>query len=385
MTQRLYYHDGYLRAFSARVVESAGEGRRVYLDRTAFYPASGGQPFDLGMLGGVAIAEIVDEGERIAHLLEAPLAAAEVEGEIDWTRRYDHMQQHTGQHLLSAVLEELYGIPTVSFHLGAESSTIDVDAATLTATQMAAVEARCAEIVGQSRPVAVTFEDAAADLALRKASPREGTLRIVSIEGIDRSACGGTHVRTTAEIGPVLLGKLDKVRSTARIEFVCGTRALRRARSDFETLSAVGRALSAPVADAAALVAGLMDKNKVLEKERQRVAAELARHEGRALYDSTAPGEDGLRRATQTGPIDDATRARAQAFAAGSKAVFLAVSDQPPAVLLATSADAGIHAGDRLKAALAPHGGRGGGNAALAQGSVPDSASLPALVTSLRT
>ena len=376
MTERLYYHDGYLREFTARVIETADAGRRVYLDRTAFYPASGGQPFDLGTLGGVAIRDVVDEDDRVAHVIEKPLAAAEVEGVIDWDRRYDHMQQHTGQHLLSAVLEELFRIRTVSFHLGSEVSTIDVEAPALTAAQLERAEDRCAEIVAEARPVHITFEDAAGDLDLRKASTRTGTLRIVSIEGIDRSACGGTHVRTAGEIGLVLTGRLEKIRGTTRLEFVCGKRALRRARADNRLAASIGRALSVPPEQTPPLLAALIEKNKSLEKINQRLATELARREGQELYAATAPRADGVRAAIQHGSIDDAMRARAQAFASGAKSVFLAVCDQPPSLLLAASADAGVHAGDRIKAAVTAAGGRGGGNQQLGQGSVPDPAAL---------
>jgi alanyl-tRNA synthetase len=135
-------------------VECAGDGSTVYLDRTAFYPTSGGQPFDLGSIAGVAVREVVDEGDRIAHLLAAPLAAGPVECSIDWNRRFDHMQQHTGQHLLSAVFEELFHLRTVSFHLGADSSTIDLEGGAVDARIAAAVEARANEIVWENRPVA---------------------------------------------------------------------------------------------------------------------------------------------------------------------------------------------------------------------------------------
>src|SRR5436190_13346469 len=207
MTERLYYTDSYLRAFPARVVETADDGRRVYLDRTAFYPTSGGQPFDTGTLGGANVIEVIDEDERVAHILDAPVAPGEVSAQIDWPRRFDHMQQHSGQHLLSAVLEEMFKIPTLSFHLGAEVCTIDVAAPAVTSVQIDQCDVRCAEIVGEARPLAITFEDAAAGLGLRKESQRSGTLRIVAIPGIDRSACGGTHVRTTADIGRVLIRK----------------------------------------------------------------------------------------------------------------------------------------------------------------------------------
>src|SRR5579872_4388038 len=387
MTERLYYQDCYLREFRARVVET--DGCRVCLDRTAFYPTSGGQPFDLGTLGGVAVREVIDEDDRIAHLLEAPIGAAEeVQGRIDWERRYDHMQQHTGQHLLSAVLEDLFEIRTVSFHLGSEVSTIDVDAPSLTPEQLERAEESCAAVIAEARPVQITFEDASATLELRKASERTGTLRIVSIDKLDRSACGGTHVRTTAEIGLILTGKSEKIRGTTRLEFVCGSRALRRARADYRLLGAIGRTLSVPPEQAPELLAGLIEKNKSLEKTTQHLATELARREGKYLYIAAEPGPDGIRRVIQRGVIDDAMRARAQAFVSslppGEKAVFLAVCDQPPSLLLAASTDSGIHAGDRVKAAVAAAHGRGGGNAQLGQGSVPDAAALASAEALLR-
>ena len=374
MTERLYYQDCYLREFTARVIET--DGNRVYLDRTAFYPTSGGQPFDLGTLGGIAVRDVIDEEDRIAHVMDAPLAATEVAGIIDWPRRYDHMQQHTGQHLLSAVLEELFAIRTVSFHLGSEVSTIDVDVPSLTPEQVERVEERCAEVIAQARPVQITFEDASASLELRKASERTGTLRIVSIEDVDRSACGGSHVRSTAEIAMVLTGKSEKIRGITRLEFVCGTRALRRARADYRLLAAIGRVLSVPPEQSPELLAGLIEKNKSLEKTTQRLAMELARREGKELFLAAGPGPDGIRRMIQRGAIDEAMRARAQAFVADGKAVFLAVCDQPPSLLLAASADSGVHAGDRIKAAVAAAHGRGGGNQQVGQGSLPDAAAL---------
>jgi alanyl-tRNA synthetase len=384
MTERLYYRDCYLREFSARVVDTAENGRRVYLDRTAFYPTSGGQPFDAGSLGGVPVRDVIDEEDRIAHVMEAPVPVGEVQGLVDWERRYDHMQQHTGQHLLSAVLEELFKIRTVSFHLGSDVSTIDVDAASLTPEQIERAEERCAEVIAQARPVRITFEDASATLELRKASERTGTLRIVSIENLDRSACGGSHVRSRAEIGMVLTGKTEKIRGITRLEFVCGNRALRRARADYRLLAAIGRTLSVPPEQGPELISGLIEKNKSLEKTTQRLAAELARREGKELYLAATPDADGIRRLVQRGPIDDAMRARAQAFVAGEKSAFLAVCGQPPSLLLAASADSGIHAGDRIKAAVAASGGRGGGNAQLGQGSVPDAAALASAEALLR-
>jgi alanyl-tRNA synthetase len=373
MTERLYYHDSYLRDFSARIVGTADDGLRVYLDRTAFYPSSGGQPFDLGSLDTARVVEVVDEGERIAHLLDGPIPAGDVRGSIDWARRYDHMQQHSGQHLLSAVFIETFGMDTVSFHLGQESCTIDLTVPTITPEQIRAVELRANEVVCENRPILVSYHDGQEDHGLRKESQREGVLRVVSIDRLDRIACGGTHVRTTGEIGPVLMRKLEKVRNTTRVEFLCGLRAVRRARADYEALGRVAQMFSSSLDEAPASVAAQMEAARDGEKVRRKLAADLAVYQGKDLYDATAPDGSGVRRVVQRlarGSFDD-LRGIAQSFTAQPKAVFVGVIEDPPSVLVAVSADAGMDAGKLLKAALTEAGGRGGGSPRMAQGSVP--------------
>jgi alanyl-tRNA synthetase len=383
MTERLYYQDCYLREFRGRIVKADEGGKRVCLDRTAFYPTSGGQPFDTGMLGGARVIDVIDEEEQIVHVVDAPLSEGEIAAEIDWPRRFDHMQQHTGQHLLSAVWEEQFKIPTLSFHMGAETSTIELAAPSLSARQMEQVEERCAEIVREARPVTIAFDEASTDLGLRKATERTGTLRVVSIEGIDRSGCGGTHVRTAAEIGPIFSRKTEKVRGNVRLEFVCGLRALHQARQDFRLLQEVSRQIALPASDAPTWVASHIARAAALEKGNQRLTSELAQREGRELWAATAPGGDGIRRVTERGAIDDSMRVRAQAYCGQGSALFLAISADPPAVLLAASSDSGVHAGERVKAAVTAAGGRGGGNAALAQGSLPSGAALEIVIGSL--
>jgi len=387
MTDRLYYTDCYLREFTARVTEVSEDGLRVRLDRTAFYPTSGGQPFDVGTLDGVAVIDVTDDDDCVVHRLASPLADAagrEISGAIDWKRRFDHMQQHTGQHLISAVFEELLKMKTVSFHLGAESSTIDLEGK-LDAAGAAAVEMRASQVVSENRPVLVTFEDADAVEGLRKPSERGGTLRIVSIDRLDRSACGGTHVRTTAEIGPILLRKLEKVRNTVRVEFLCGERAVRRARADYETLYKTSQIVSGAIDEVPALVTALAESAKAGEKAIRKVELELAGYQGKELYRATEPGADGIRRIVrreERGNLED-LRAVAQNFTAQPKAVFLAALAEPPSVLLAASEDAGIDAGRLLKAALTEAGGRGGGTARVAQGSVPDRTALDGVLQRL--
>jgi alanyl-tRNA synthetase len=378
MTERLYYHDCYLRQFDARVLETADGGSTAYLDRTAFYPTSGGQPFDTGSIGGVAVVEVIDEGERIAHRLAAPLARAAADCILDWDRRFDHMQQHTGQHLLSAVFAEHFALHTVSFHLGAESSTIDLEAAVVDERTVRETERRANAVVFENRPVTFEYRDAAEAEGLRKASDREGELRIVVIEGLDRSACGGTHVRATGEIGPILIRKIEKVRQTVRVEFLCGGRAVRRSRAEYDGLSKVAQLFSASWEAAPELVAAQLETSRAADKSRRKLDLELAGYRGRELYDDTAAAPDGMRRHVRrmaSGSVEE-LRALAQSFTERPKAVFVAALEKPPSILFAVSADAGVDAGKALQKALAETGGRGGGNQRLAQGSVPDAALL---------
>lgn len=384
-TQRLYYTDSYLTDFDARVVEVADDGRRVYLDRTAFYPTSGGQPHDLGSLAGSRITDVIDEGERIAHLVESPVASdgGAVHGTIDWERRFDHMQQHTGQHLLSAVLEELYGFHTVSVHFGGDYSSLDLDVESVGGERIVEAEARANALVAANRSVTTSFEDASQASGLRKESGRTGTLRIVSIAGLDRSACGGTHVRATGEIGAILVRKVERVRKSARLEFVCGLRAVQRARADFESLTRIAGALSASLDDAPALVAAQSEQLRAAENDRRRLERELAGHRARALYDAAPADERNLRVVRQEAATMDELRTLAHATIALPRAVLVGTIGDPPSLLLATAEDTGLDAGRLLREGVSRVGGRGGGSSRIAQGSVPDAGRLTEAVASV--
>ena len=384
MTERLYYTDARLAEFTARVTEVAGT--RVYLDRTAFYPTSGGQPFDIGTLGDARVVDVVDEEARVAHILEKPprLAANdEVKGRVDWTRRFDHMQQHTGQHLLSAVFEELFGHKTVSVHFGDASATLDLDFASLSRDRVLAAERRANELVFENRPVTVTFEDSASATGLRKAVDRTGVLRIVEIAGIDRSACGGTHVRGTGEIGSIVVRRTEKYKQATRVEFVCGWRALARGRADFDALTAIAASLTASIDEVPALVAAQSAHLKAAETEARKRGEELAKYQARERYDAAAPDADGLRRIVETAASMDPLRAMAQAIAALPKAIYAGTVASPPGVVFAASADSGVNAGEVLKTVLGANGGRGGGSPRVAQGTVPDAAALRRVLDAL--
>ena len=371
MTFRLYYTDAYLHDFDAAVVDQAEGGRRIYLDRTAFYPTSGGQPHDVGVLGGAPVLDVVDEGERVAHLLAEPLEAAAVHGAIDWPRRFDHMQQHTGQHLLSAVLHELFGRATTAVHFGRESATLDLDTPDLEHARVVEAEVRANQIVTENRAVEVSFEEAGEAAGLRKASAREGTLRIVTIRDLDRSACGGTHVRATGEIGPILIRKSERVKKNVRLEFLCGGRAVRRARADLDLLARLAGQFSAAPEELPALMDAQRAELKASSAARRELEEGLAGYRARELYEAAPAG--GTRRIVvreAQGPIER-LRPLAQALGAMANVVFVGWTAEPPALLLSTSADSGVDAGATLRGALTAVGGRGGGNARLAQGTAP--------------
>jgi alanyl-tRNA synthetase len=383
MSNRLYYTDAYRTAFDAEV--TAVDGPRVHLAQTAFYPTSGGQPFDTGVLGGSRIIDVVDEADEVVHILEAApafSAGATVHGTIDWPRRFDHMQQHTGQHVLSAVFEDLIGAKTVSVHFGAQSATLDLDTETVTRAEAARVEARANTVIAENRVVSVSFEDAATATGLRKPSDRTGEIRIVSIADLDRSACGGTHVRATGEIGGLLVRRLEKYKKNTRVEFLCGARAIARARADYEALTGMAAALSAGIDELPALVAAQSEAIRSADSERRKLAEALAAFRARDLYEAASPDAAGLRRIMLLDTAVDDLRAIAHAVSAMPRAVFVGTCATPATVVHAASKDAGVNAGAELKAALTAVGGRGGGNPTIAQGTVPTAEAL-ATVASL--
>jgi alanyl-tRNA synthetase len=385
MTLRLYYTDSYLRDFEAAVVDRTAGGRRIYLDRTAFYPTSGGQPHDVGKLDGTSVVDVVDEGERVAHVLAEPLTTDRVRGSVDWSRRFDHMQQHTGQHVLSAVIQERFGCATVAVHFGRESSTLDLEVSAFEQARLVEAEARANQVIAENRAVEVAFEDAERAAGLRKASAREGTLRIVTIRDLDRSACGGTHVRATGEIGPVLIRKSERVKKNVRLEFLCGARAVRRARADFDLLTRLAGQFSAAPDELPGLVEAQRAELKSSAAGRRELEGRLAELRARELYATAPAAPSGLRRIVvreEKGPVER-LRPLAQAVAAMPMSLFVGRTDDPPALILAASEDSGIDAGRLLRASLEGTGGRGGGNARVAQGTSPSGAALDQALAAL--
>ena len=372
-TERLYYTDPYLIEFDAEVLAvREHEGRRaVILDRTAFYPASGGQPFDRGTLGGAAVLEVEDaEDGTILHVVDGPVARGRVGGRIDWPRRFDHMQQHTGQHILSAAFDRLFTVRTAAFHLGATASTIDL-AREVTPAEIAAAEDEANRIVWADEPVRIRFVDAeqAAGLPLRKESSRTGELRIVEIGTFDTSACGGTHVARTGGVGIVVASRWERFRSGTRLEFRCGARALGEHRDLREMAASAGRLLSTGAGEVAAGVERLLAENRDLRRRTRDVQARVARLEADRLAAAAEP-RDGVRLACAILDAADAPALKAIASALvehAQVAAALVTAAEPRAVVVARAPGVAADAGATVRALLERFGGKGGGRPELAQ------------------
>lgn len=405
MTERLYYADSWLTEFDAVVTEiqelSREHGQslwRLALDRSAFYPTSGGQPHDTGHLtassrgGAKLVAEIVaveadDEGHIWHHTAKPLQPGTVVRGNVDAKRRLDHMQQHSGQHLLSAAFIRICGAETVSFHLGERTSTVDLAIDHLSETAIHQVEELANRLIAENRPVTVgtaSRQQAEVWLAsgeLRKLPLRDGDLRIVEIADFDRNACGGTHVRATGQIGGLHLRGTEKIRQGIRVEFVCGMRAMRTAREDFQTsieaehLLAVGfkevpqaiEKLQATAKEAAKQMRSMAEET--IGYRAAEIARKIASHTGvRIVRRSLAP--------PQYASPAGAKLLASKLIASSQQTVVIftwraASSESAFTIIFARSADLEFDCGILLREILAARGGRGGGSKDMAQGSIP--------------
>jgi len=404
MTERLFYHDPSLYEFEGEVVEvvpaSESNARHgVILDRTAFYPTSGGQIHDTGWLsvaeaGKARVAQVEETQDgRIVHYIEAergPEKGSRVRGVIDDARRRDHMQQHSGQHVLSAAFVKLFAMPTVSFHMGDESCSIDLEAPGVSATQIVEAERLANQIVQENRPVAIKFvtQDEAAGLGLRKvpAVDRE-KLRLIDIQDFDLTACGGTHVRGTGQIGSILLRKLEKVRQGWRVEFVCGERAVNIARKDYTALTEAAALYSAQIWEIPQQVRKSLDDIKSARKAGERLLEELTELQAaKTLADTVST--DGKKLVSHVSNDRDATAIRllAQKLTRLEDNVIalLGTTSGQPSLVFAQSPGSGLDMGALLKETLALFGGRGGGSKDFAQGGLAQCESVQAAVDSAK-
>lgn len=371
MTDRLYYTDPHCIEFDATVTAADVQtGKQIVrLDRTAFYPTSGGQPHDVGSLDGTRVVEVLDSPDGdVLHIIDGELqAGARVTGRIDWTRRFDHMQQHTGQHVLSAAFDRVTNARTESFHLGADSATIDLGR-DLTPVEISRAEDEANRIVWEDREVKISFADAAqaAKLPLRKESAREGTLRLIEVDDYDLSACGGTHVRRTGAIGVIAVTGWERFKGGTRVGFACGGRALRAHRKLRDISAASVRSLSVLPEELPAAIERLQAEAKDSKRSIRDLQTKLAHHEAAALADAAA---DGCVVAALEGWDQNGLKAIASGIA--SRPGYLAVlinRSSPPAIVIARHADGTADCAALLKTAIQKFGGKGGGRPDLAQG-----------------
>ena len=397
VAERLYYLEQERLDFVAEVTDIRLESRvdgvnrwQVALDRTAFYPESGGQPWDTGVLEAVArsgarlqvpVLAVVEDAGEVWHVVEKPLTAGTaITGHLDADRRRDHMQQHTGQHLLSAVFLRELGAATVSFHLGAESSTIDLAGEMPGPQEVARVEEVVNRLIAEDRPVTVSTVDrgtAEAMLArgdLRKLPERQGPLRVVEIAGVEWNACGGTHVASTGRIGGLTVRRLERVKGATRVEFCCGLRAIRAARADFATLGELGRLLSTGADALPAKVSGMLEESRAAGKARRALIEKMAG------FEAAAHAGTGLVEAAAHDVEYAKLLAGNLAAQPGRTALVTALEGDRATVVLASS---GVNCGAVMKDALSVLGARGGGSTTLAQGGIA-AAELGSLLAELR-
>ncbi len=382
---RLYYADPARLTFEGEVrrcapADAPHQGAfAVWLSESAFYPTTGGQPFDTGRLGDARVLDVVeDDAGDVVHVTDRPLEpGALVAGVVDAARRLDHRQQHSGQHVLSAAFVRTAGVATVSFHLGGTVSTIDL-AREVTPAEIATAEAAANAVILEHRPVTIRFvsgEEAAA-LPLRKEPKRTGELRIIDIADWDVSACGGTHVSHTGEIGPIAVRGWERFKGGTRLEFVCGGRTLAAFRELRDIVTAASRLLSVLPGELPAAVGRLQEEARDLRRSQRDLQVELAVSRGAALAGSAvAVGVHRAVLASIAGADGNTLKALASAIVSQPGLVAVLVGDARPAVaVVARSADAAVDAAALFKALAGRFGGKGGGRSDLAQGGGLDGA-----------
>ena len=385
MTERLYFEEPYRTRFGAKVAERMlwNDQPAVVLDRTAFYPTGGGQPHDTGALNGIPVIRVEERGTdgAVMHILGADLQAEpgdEVEGELNWERRFDLMQQHTGQHILSAAFLEVLGAQTVGFHLSDTYATIDLDRAPLSAADLDRVEDLTNSVVFEDRDASARFvpDEDLAGLRLRKPLSHEGPVRIVEIPGLDCSACGGTHVRTTGEVGLVKIARSERRGAETRIEFLCGRRALVDYRVKNALVLDLAQEFTVGFNDLADTVHRLAEDLKETRRELRRSRDALLDAEATALWHEAEVIGDRrvvVARFAERGPDD--LRHLAQRLASRPRSVVLLGAGQQREnkghFVFARSGELDLHMGRLMQLACEVAGGRGGGRPEFAQGGSP--------------
>ena len=393
MTERLYYRDSFLREFDAQVISCESSPKEhakgaspswwVTLQETAFYPTSGGQPHDTGRLGDAAVLDVFErEDGTVVHVTDREVAPGPVRGSIDWPRRFDHMQQHSGSHVLTAAFLALFNLPPVSFHMGKTVSTLDIAASSISDEQLENIERFVNEIIFEDKPIHVRFGTAGdlASLGVLKESEREGILRAVEIQGVDIQACGGTHVCRTGQIGMILVRRMKKVRENWRVEFVCGQRARRMARADFALLEDISQRLTCGPDTIHAGITRILNERNAATRFGQRYLTESAALQAQVLLAKERAQHAADPPRIVTGILADADmeylRTVATNIITEPGVVALLGSETNGSVVMAKSEGVAGDMNALLREAVKPCGGKGGGTKEFAQGSVPEGSDL---------
>lgn len=396
MTEKLYYDDSKLRSFTAIIVARAEteRGPAVQLDRTAFYPTGGGQAHDTGTLNGIPVRDVwIDENSEVWHLLDRMPAEDEVEGKLDWARRFDHMQQHTGQHLLSAAFLRRFDANTRSVHFGTEENTVDLDLPRLSWEAAFKIEDEVNRIIWDDRVVDAHFVSGAelAQMDIRREPQVEDNVRIVQVHGFDATPCGGTHVARTGEIGLVKLTGISGYKDGVRVSFLCGERALRDYRRAFRLLETLKRELTVGQDELPDAIARLQDEAKENRRALYEAQEALSEIEAERLWEQ-APTVEGIKHVVAywpDRPFDKAQAIAKQLRERPKTLILLATGgDGGLRLVCARSDDVDANAAEILRAAAEPLGTRGGGSPSMAQGGGPPVDAdrvLPALRSALET
>jgi alanyl-tRNA synthetase len=380
-TERLYYEDSHLTDFEARVTsvtERVSGWVAVTLDRTAFYPTGGGQPSDTGMLNDARVVECVEvEDAGVLHVIKGqPLeVGAAVTGHVDWPRRLDHIQQHTGQHILSQAFVALYGAETRSFRMMEQVSEIDVALDDPTDDRIERAVELSNSIVWENRLVRVrqVSREEAAQMPLRKDSAREGELRIIEIDGFDLSPCGGTHARRTGEVGLIAARSWERAKGMTRVEFIAGGRALADYRRANRTARSVAAMFSVGRDETPVSVARLLEENKEIMRRARALEEIAARVEAEELRGSaTVQGSDGVHLIKRIFDGRDAEGLKRLALALvahpGTIALLGSRDGDSARLVFARSTDTGGDMNALMREACEMLDGRGGGRTDMAQG-----------------
>jgi len=385
MSTKLYYSNPYETKWTTDIEKIIEEENRTFviLKETAFYPEGGGQPADTGTINGIRVIDAQIKDDQIYHLVENKPEKQTVECVIDWNRRFDHMQQHTAQHLLSAVLEELYNIPTVSFHLGKEYTTIDVDTTDLTKEQIETIETACNTYIMKNLEIKtyLTNHEEVNKFPLRKLPEVTGDIRIVEIEGIDYSACAGTHVQRTGELSLFKIMKTEKHRGQIRVFFLSGWRSL----YDYQTSQTILDHLSSHFKTNKQQLEDRINKLEVEKKALNR-EVEVLKSENTAFLGEQILADQNEKiiflQFEEKNMKDLSTLAKY--IIQQSSYIILLSSQLDKKVLLQHNGDYSLHCGKLLKETIKDFEGKGGGNELLAQATFPSIQQLNACTSKIK-